>query len=367
MILVGAVLIRVWVLFVIIFAIPNLAAAQENNAPQTNEPATLSPQTNEPELKETVDNPAATATSRLQIESRRLHFWRSAPTLEKDHAENKENEKNADVRTFFGASTGHEFAAPLSGNDERDRQAKPEAFDDDGDGESSARPEKQKNFDWQSALVQTGVMLTVQHGFRMIQKKTHRELDGPFFRDWFTSVKNLKGWRDGDNFMTNYIAHPLQGAVTGRIYINNSRTERRLEFSNKKAYWNSRLKAMAWSALWSTQFELGPYSEATIGNVGLRKENGVSPMGWVDLVMTPTAGTGIIIAEDAIDKYVFKRWLERDGRVTTKVKILRSFLMPAMSFGNILRGKVPWKRDNRVVQPDETADDYLLRGRSNID
>lgn len=108
------------------------------------------------------------------------------------------------------------------------------------------------------------------------------------------------------------------------------------------------MKAMAWSAAWSTQFELGPVSEASIGNVGLKKVDGKTRMGFVDLVMTPTAGTGVVIAEDAVDKYVLKNWIERKfGSESILTKIFRSVLTPTTTFSNLLRGKVPWKRNDR--------------------
>jgi hypothetical protein len=196
-------------------------------------------------------------------------------------------------------------------------------------------------------LLQSGILLGIQHGFRMKQAKTRRELDGPFFRDWGNSVKNLRGWRDGDGSFTNYIAHPLQGATTGRIFINNSDRAKKQEFGKSKKYWESRLKAMAWSAVWSTQFEIGLLSEANIGNVGLRERNGHSTMAWVDLVVTPVIGTGVLIAEDAIDKYILKNWLERKTSNKVTINLLRSIFTPTTSVSNLLRWRKPWSRDTR--------------------
>lgn len=206
-----------------------------------------------------------------------------------------------------------------------------------------------ERFHWKSSLIESGIFLGIQHGFRLTQEKTTRELGGPFFRDWAKSVKNLRGWNDGDSPFTNNFAHPLQGGVTGRIFVNNSDRAKKLEFGKSKDYWNSRFKAFAWSAAWSTQFEFGPVSEATIGNVGLREKNGHSTAAWTDLIMTPVVGTGVVIGEDAIDRYILKNWLERksNGKTTIKIKILRSALTPTTSFSNLLRGKLPWKRNNR--------------------
>lgn len=212
--------------------------------------------------------------------------------------------------------------------------------------DKEAKSEKEK-FHWKFALIESGVFLGFQHGFRMMQEKTRRELGGPFFRDWKQSVKNLRGWKDSDNLFTNYIAHPGQGAVTGRIFINNSDRSKKQEFGKSKKYWESRLKAMAWSAVWSTQFELGPISEATLGNVGLRQKNGHSTMAYVDLVMTPVAGTGLVIAEDAVDKYFLRNWLEKKTDNKFVINISRSLFNPTISIANLLRLKMPWYRRKR--------------------
>ena len=212
-------------------------------------------------------------------------------------------------------------------------------------------PTENGKFHWKPALIQSGIFLGIQHGYRLTQERTRQELGGPFFKDWGKSVRGLRGWNDPDNFFINYIAHPLQGGLTGRIFVANSDRARRQEFGKSQEYWKSRLKAMAWSAAWSTQFELGPISEASFGNVGIREKRGRSTMAYVDLVVTPTIGTGVVVGEDAIDKYILKNWVERNAhRTTLKIRILRSVLTPTTSIQNLLRGKVPWKRDGRLLK-----------------
>ncbi len=213
--------------------------------------------------------------------------------------------------------------------------------------DGGTNPKLEEKFHWKPALVQSGIFLGIQHGVRLFQKRTYRELGGPFFKDWAHSVRNLRGWADGDIFFINYIAHPLQGAATGRIFVNNSDKAKKHEFGKSRDYWESRMKAMVWSAFWSTQFELGPISEASIGNVGIHDDTGRSRMGWVDLVITPTVGTGTLILEDILDKYVLKNWLEKKLSSRTKIKLFRSLITPTTSFANLLRGKKPWKRDTR--------------------
>jgi len=216
------------------------------------------------------------------------------------------------------------------------------ADDDDTSVDTTPR------FHWKAAFAQSGLFLAIQHGIRMTQPKTRDLLGGPFFRNWGKSFTNLHGWGDGDNFVTNYMAHPMQGSVTGRIFINNSDRSKKLEFGNNKEYWQSRLKAMAWSAAWSTQFELGPVSEATIGHVGLRTVKGHSTMAYVDLVVTPTIGTGVLTLEDIADKYLLKRWIEKShGPTSFETKLFRCLFTPTAAFANILRFKMPWKRNDR--------------------
>ena len=59
---------------------------------------------------------------------------------------------------------------------------------------------------------------------------------------------------------------------------------------------------MVFSAAYSLQFEIGPLSEASIGNVGMRPET----TGWVDHVITPMGAFGLIVVEDALDRYAVK-------------------------------------------------------------
>ena len=199
-------------------------------------------------------------------------------------------------------------------------------------------------FDWKRAVAQSSCFLGIEHGFRLTQAKTRSKLKGPFFRDWKESVAGVHGWDDGDSVFTNYVAHPMQGGVAGFIQIQNDTRGRSAEFSGSRTYWNSRLRALGWSAIYSTQFELGAVSEATIGNVG--KKKGTS--GYVDLVITPTGGLGMIVLEDVLDKYLLKMLEQRTNSVG-KRRFFRIVFNPQRSLANLLRGKVPWHRDSRPI------------------
>jgi hypothetical protein len=177
----------------------------------------------------------------------------------------------------------------------------------------------------------------------MFQAKTRRELGGPFFSDYFESVSSIHTWSDQDGIPTNYLGHPMMGAITGYIQVWNDPRGRGLAFDFKsKQYWQSRLRAMAWAAVYSAQYEIGPISEASIGNVGKHPPT----MAVVDLVVTPAGGFTMILLEDYLDKHFISRW-ERGGGV--KARTLRIALNPSRSIANVLRWKRPSYRDSRPL------------------
>lgn len=190
---------------------------------------------------------------------------------------------------------------------------------------------------WKRTLRQSFYFLGVEHGFRATQAKTRREFSGPFFRDYGASVKGVRGWGDGDSKLTNYIAHPMQGAAAGYTQIQNDPEGHAEQFGRSRSYWRSRLKAMAWAAVYSTQFEIGPISEATIGNVG--KKKGTS--GLVDFIVTPLGGFGMMVAEDALARFVLKP-LEARTESPRKRAFYRVALNPTRSFAALLKRQLPW-------------------------
>ena len=204
-------------------------------------------------------------------------------------------------------------------------------------------------FNWNDAIAQSTLFLAISHGFRLATEPgTRAELKGPFFKDYSASVRSLRGWADGDPAFVNYIGHPMGGSVAGFIQIQNDPIGLKQEvgLSNKK-YWHSRMRAMAWAAAYSTQFELGPFSEASLGNVGLKPgANSKHPMAWVDLVITPTMGTGWLVGEDLLDRYLIS-WIESKISNRTLIIIMRTFLNPTRSFANMHRGVLVWTRENR--------------------
>lgn len=185
--------------------------------------------------------------------------------------------------------------------------------------------------------------LLFQQAFRLAtESDTRAGLSGPFFRGYKDAVLNVHGWDDGDPFFVNYIDHPMEGSVAGFLEIAHDPRYRREEIGKSSAYWKSRFRAMAFAAAFSLQFEVGPLSEASIGNI--QKDS--RKTGVVDWVITPVVGMGWMIGEDAIDKYIVRRFETRTDSHLKRI-LLRGILNPSRSFANMMQGKVPWHREAR--------------------
>lgn len=200
-----------------------------------------------------------------------------------------------------------------------------------------------QKFQWRPALQQAGLFLGIQHSFRLAtEPATRANIKGPFWRDYLHSADSLRGWKDGDPHLVNYVGHPMMCAVTGYIQVQNDPRGRTRVFSFQPDYWKSRLKAAGFSTAYSLQFELGPVSESSLGNVGIDGKG----HGAVDLVVTPTLGLAWQVTEDAVDRFVVQK-LERRVQNRALRIALRAGLNPSRSFANVLRFKVPWHRDTR--------------------
>jgi hypothetical protein len=199
-----------------------------------------------------------------------------------------------------------------------------------------------QGFQWGPALKQSAMFMGVQHSLRMIQEKTREHLDGKFWHDYLNSVSGLSGWNDGNPVITNYVGHPMMGAVTGFVQIHNDPRGVGLEWApHDRAYWKSRFKALGWATLYSTSYELAPWGEAGIGNVGYDR----GTMAAVDLVVTPLGGFGMILLEDWLDKHYIRNIEQRT--TPGKARFLRVVMNPQRSIANLLRFKRPSYRDTR--------------------
>ncbi len=198
---------------------------------------------------------------------------------------------------------------------------------------------------WRGALIDSMRLLMLEHAGRIaFQEKTRRELSGPFFADYMHSLRIPRKWEDGDKWPVNYIGHPIHGAAAGFIFLDHRRGDSELGLSTK-AYWKSRGLAAAWAAGYSLQFEFGPLSEASIGNVGLNP----ATTGWVDHVVTPAGGMAFIVAEDVLDRYFIVRIEQWTSNGVVR-GIARVLFNPSRSLSNITQGRSPWFRATRPIR-----------------
>jgi hypothetical protein len=214
----------------------------------------------------------------------------------------------------------------------------PAQHDAELDPDANAAP-----FQWKGALQQSLFFTGFMHSYRLASESQTRDaLNGQWWRNYRQSIGQLRGWDDGDAFMTSYVAHPFEGAIFGYIEQQNDPRYSRVMWGDGRRYWIARLGTMAFSAALSTQWTLGPASEASIGNVQLRD----SP-GFVDLVGTPIFGTMVMIAEDVADRYLVA---PLENRTANKpiLAFSRMFLSPTRSFANLMAFKYPWHREGRL-------------------
>ena len=176
-------------------------------------------------------------------------------------------------------------------------------------------------------------------------------------RWWDRYIASAAGWRwdrwsDNNPFLDDYVGHPIMGAITNSIWIQNDPKGMTLTPGNNWPYWHSRLRAAAWTTFYSFEWKLGPLGEAGIGHNGdhyfVDKNTLTNETGWVELVTTPVGGFAWTLAEDYLDQYVV-RSLEDKSRNPLLLTAYQ-FLTPARGFANILRFRPPWYRDSRVVK-----------------
>jgi hypothetical protein len=238
-----------------------------------------------------------------------------------------------------------------------------------GEATVSLVPLRSEGFHWRRALSESLTFLVIEQAYVV-----HTDFNWvvsengvPFNHYWRDYKQSLSawvhsGWNDGDPNWFGYVGHPVQGALTGFIQIQNDPQGEKLEFSRTKAYWWSRFKAGLWNAAYSTQWNLGPLSEVTAEKYGTKDRapwnyNGTYPcfkhcltgVGQIDIVMTPLGGAGWLIGEDFLDKEIARRV---EGATANRFLIdsVRSAVNPIRGAANILHGKQPWYRASRDVQ-----------------
>jgi hypothetical protein len=210
--------------------------------------------------------------------------------------------------------------------------------------------------DAKDAIADAMVLLATQHVLRVsLEGKTRRELSGPFFADYRQSLTLPRQWSDGDSALTNYLGHPIEGAAAGFIWVRHD-ARAPSTFRMNVDYFTSRLRGMSFAAAYSTQFEVGPLSEASIGNVGRRRDT----VGWVDHVVTPVGGLALMIGEDAIDRFVLAK-LERRVKSPVIRATARILLNPARATANFAARQPPWQRNDRPLR-SQTGRSTVITG-----
>ncbi len=232
---------------------------------------------------------------------------------------------------------------------------------------SSPNRPSHENFHWKRALSEAFIFLSISQAY--VVHDDYRwvvvENGVPFNHYWRDYKESLStwihsGWHDGDPILYNYVGHPVQGALTGYIQIQNDPQGRALEFSNSKPYWWSRFKALLWNMAYSTQWRLGPLSEITVEKYGTKarsswNRDGSWPctqkpcytgVGQSDLVVTPAGGFLWLLTEDLLDRKVSRR-VEGATENRFLIDLTRCALNPVRGGANILHGKAPWHRTSR--------------------
>ena len=198
-------------------------------------------------------------------------------------------------------------------------------------------------FQWKPALAQYSMEIAIQDAWRFANEPGTRSAtgNGHWYSDWVHSIGETRGWDDGDGWHAGFVGHPLNGAIYGFIERQNDPLYRQVEWGDGHIYWMSLVRSVAFSAVGSTQWTLGPVSEASLGNVQLH----ASP-GFIDLVTTPGLGVFVMMGEDMIDRY-FIIPLENHTANPYLILVARSLGNPARSFANLMAFKQGWNRDTR--------------------
>ena len=185
-----------------------------------------------------------------------------------------------------------------------------------------------------------GLQLTFyEHVMRVAtQEFTRQQLKGKFWPEYFDSVHMPDHWGDKDHWQVNYIGHAISGGAFARVWIE----QREPRTTTAPQYLKAMGRALIYTTAFSIQYEMGPMSEASIGNVGLNPND----LGWSDYVWTPLGGILWTMAEDAADKYVLT-YIDKHVPFMMAKAAARMILNPSRMLANIGMNRTPWSRYGR--------------------
>ncbi len=242
------------------------------------------------------------------------------------------------------------------------------------DASSASEEDSAPGYHWRGLIWQSIEFNLAENGFRTSQDYVMRDLlaHKPFWHDWIASNKqwNMGRWSDGDDFLVDDVGHPIQGAVSAFIEIQNSPSDARIEWGDP-GYVQSRFKGFLWATVFSTHEKISPAGEAGVGNdggftygnqchytctsanfgPGTTDTKYTNNTGWTDFIITPTVGMLWVLAEDVLDKDLSDRLSEAYPEKLWP-KIVRGGLNPSRSFANLLRWRNPWYRDFQHAMPE---------------
>ena len=162
-----------------------------------------------------------------------------------------------------------------------------------------------------------------------------------FLDGYANSLGNMHGWADGDDFLVNYIGHPMEGAVTGFIWQHNDRAYRDVVFGKNARYWKAKLRSAAFAYVFSVQFEIGPVSEASLGHiqadVSCARFRGSHGHSRHRDGMDHSRRLAGPIPDSTIEAHTPNPYL----------RALSRGLNPARAAANMFEGRYPWDRDDR--------------------
>jgi len=184
--------------------------------------------------------------------------------------------------------------------------------------------------DWRPVLSESLLFLTAQHLARFTEDRTAKRLGGPFLKDWFDSVHSLNRFGDGGKITTNWVAHPMMGSVTTHILGQNDPEYLANKIGSGNGYWRAKGKQFLFATAYSIQFEIGPLSESSLGNIHQAS---------IDLWLTSTLGTVWSVGEDLAAQRVLRPLRAKHPIWANTLTVL---LNPTRAFANVMAFKRPW-------------------------
>lgn len=209
---------------------------------------------------------------------------------------------------------------------------------------------------WRHLLIEASLFNAFQNAGNLYTGYWYRyeTTTGKWFQRWFDSDLgwSWQYWDDGNPPLDQYVGHPMMGAITNYLWIQNDPKGATVQIG-EPGYWKSRMRALAFTTAYHFEWKFGPFGEAGVGFIGDHGSHIVdgkwrNDTGDVELVTTPVGGLLWTMAEDALDKKLVRRFEEKPRGPAALLLI--SFLTPSRATANILRWRTPWYRDDRAVK-----------------